>query len=151
MGGHFLPDHNRQILIHALPSQFTVSGKATQTHRTALMASGICWGCPRWRNMMMKRQVITYQRVLMLSCANHYNHALYFAVVSCFRYHLFSEFGILWLLALPTCGLYQHCSRLTWQWQLTVKVLLHCVLLGFRYTHILGQKTVIIIVFTGCL
>ena len=44
--------------------------------------------------------------------ANHYNPDLSFDVVSCLRYHLFSEFGILWLRALPTCNLFQHCSCL---------------------------------------
>ena len=129
---------------------FLFQANAIQTYRAVLMASGICWGYPRWKNMMMKCQVITYLGVFMLPYANHYNPDLSLDVVSCLRYHLFSKFGILWLLILPACSLFQHCSCLAWRWQLTIKVLLHCVLPGFHHTHTLGQNTVIITICTEC-
>ena len=115
---------------------------------------------PQLQTMIMKCQVITYQGVLMLSYANHDNEvssdhlsgSSYVIICKplspCFS--LFSEFGILWLLVLPTCSLFQHCSCLAWRWQLTIKALLHCVLPGFHHTHTLMQNTVIITICTQC-
>ena len=130
-------------------ASFLFQANATQTHkakekrrRKKESTNGIrhLLRLPKLRNMMMTCQVITYQGVLIVSYANYYNPDLSFDVVSCLRYHLLNEFGILWLLALPTCSLFQHCSCLAWQWQLTIKVFLHCVLPGFHHTHTLKAE-----------
>ena len=89
MGDHILPDHNGQILMCVLLERLScfrlmLLRPTEQKKKKKKSSNGIrhLLRLPKLKKkMMMKCQVITYQGVLMLSYANHYNPDLSFDVV----------------------------------------------------------------------